>query len=455
MTTPSAPSRGLYKAARTGVASSRMAQPPAEIANTDALDAVFGPGACASPEKAADEILDFAALAAEANARQDATAPTLAAAEPAAQPDEMQPPAAASAVGASSSFFSRMKKLVGADAPAAAPAAQEPPAASAPAPAVAPATPSPLQRLVKVASGDGDMKRHMASAKVLTPLVASVSFAPGSAASPAERTRALTDAMRAALEVSRRAAAAYEASAGVPVKEWVIGQLMQTASVEIARQVRHQGAPLSGEQVQAFAQSLAAMVEEQQGLVAELVLSAGSDAYEPCRTVNDAHSRMVITLSSCAWKAYDWVKHECLSMDPRGEHPSRFFTYGLPEERVVHEILRAASDQACAFIANVQNSDMRVAHLQASTNRFIELIGSEYVTRTRKVMNWIGQEGLTNAQALERSRLACAKFLPETLPKIIEHARSLFVFIESEAANIADGLNENLNELPAEHVRQH
>ena len=82
--------------------------------------------------------------------------------------------------------------------------------------------------------------------------------------------------------------------------------------------------------------------------------------------------------------------------------------------------------------------------MQNSINRFTNLIGSEYVTRTRAIMNWIGEPGLPATEAVARRRQVCERFPTETLPRIVEYARSTFVYIENGAAQVADGLYDAL-----------
>jgi len=45
---------------------------------------------------------------------------------------------------------------------------------------------------------------------------------------------------------------------------------------------------------------------------------------------------------------------------------------------------------------------------------------------------------------MERRRQACERFTTETLPRVLEHARSTFVYIENGAAQVADGIYDNM-----------
>ena len=69
-------------------------------------------------------------------------------------------------------------------------------------------------------------------------------------------------------------------------------------------------------------------------------------------------------------------------------------------------------------------------------------------------MNWIGEKGLTPQQALARSRQACERFPSETLPRVLEQARSTFRYIEHGAAQVADGIYDTLLNEPINEQRQ-
>jgi hypothetical protein len=418
-------SPGLLKAARTGVARSRTAT-PAALADTSALDAVFGAGAPALPVAESPAPVNHP-HAEEATSRQ---------------------------VDGASDLFGRMTQRFGAregERPAAASAPRDESANPTGASGTSTSASTLIDRMVKVAdNGDGSLKKAMAGAKVLTPLVAAMSFAPGSERPGGERSAALTTTLVQTLRAAEGISAEYERVAGKPVPQWIRTQLMTAIAEQIAKRIEKQRAPLSEGQMASFIEGLELISREHAGVLAQVVENACNDAYQPCVTKNDARDRLSVTLASCAWKMYDWVTHDCLSMDKRGEHPSRFFSYGLEVDNIVQELLRAAVDQASAFVVNPNDPDLRIAHLQNSINRFTNLIGSEYVTRTRAIMNRIGENGLSPREVNERSRQACDRFGTETLPRILEYARSVFVYIENGAAQVADGfydqlLNEPIN----------
>lgn len=441
----------LMKAARSGTAKSRQATPPM-ASNTAALDAIFGASGASSGTAEPVESL---------------------------QADDVQPQqivvadgeGQASKAAAPGDIFSRFARFSGhgsghgaANVGGTGAAARERPLEPAE-PSVADAGTKPaegapagsgklMERLVSLTdNGDGALKKAMAGAKVLTPLVAAVAFAPGSASPAADRRAALTATLVATQTIAENVAGAYEGVTGKVVPQWIKTQLMAAVAEQIAKRIEKQRSPLTEDQIQAFSDDLSLISREQAGLLKEVVESACNDAYRPCKSKDDARSRLSVTMASCAWRMFDWVCHERLSIDPKGEHPSRFFSYGLDADRIVQDLLRSAVDQASAFIVNPEDPDLRVAHLQNSINRFTNLIGAEYVTRTRAIMNWIGEDGLTAQDAQARSRQACERFAIDTLPRILEHARSTFAYIENGAAQVADGFYETLlNEPINDHV---
>lgn len=433
----------ILKAARSGVAKSRPATPPG-ASDTSALDAVFASGSGGTSDA------DPLAVAAEPEAV-------------AAGPEQIiMPNAPTSGAG---DIFSRLSRFSGKDAQSvdrAGPSSvghrdgQEAGVAPVPAPAAQPGGgQGPAQnifdRIARVSDdGGASLKKTMAGAKVLTPLVAAVSFAPGSARPAQERRAALAATLIATERVAEAVANSFTRSAGKQVPQWIKTQLMVAVGEQVAKRVEKRRAALTDAEIQAFAEDLSLISSEYAGLLREVVEGACNDAYQRCETKDDARSRLSVTFASCSWKMYDWVTHECLSMDPKGEHPSCFFTFGQRADEIVQELLRAAVDQASAFVVNPEDSDMRVSHMRNSINRFTNLIGSEYVTRTRAIMNWIGEKGISPAEVQARRRQACERFPTETLPRIVEYARSTFVYIEIGAAQVADGmydalLNEPIN----------
>lgn len=405
----------LMKAARSGVARSRPAIPPGAVGDTSALAAAFG----AVPSESASEL--------PAPAAEAPLAPG---------PEQIQVPATAAAPAPAADIFARLKRF------------SAPESASVPAPAAGEAEGNIIERVVRAADGGASVKKAMAGAKVLTPLVASIAFAPGSHKPEADRRRMLTRLLVATQRIGSAVADEHAARTGKPVPQWIVTQLMTAVAEQIGKQVEKKKDALSEDEVHAFGEGLRLLAAEHLNSLRDVVESAAHDVYEPCQSVDDARSRLAVTVASCAWRMNDWVTHESLSLDPRGERPTRFFTYGQRVDEIVDQLLRTAVDLASSFVVDVRSADLRVAHLQASVNRFTQLVGAEYVTRTRAIMNWIADKSISDEEYAARQRLAIQRFPSETLPKITEWARSYFVYIEQQAAEVADGLHETLSTEP-------
>lgn len=275
--------------------------------------------------------------------------------------------------------------------------------------------------------GVNETKRSMAAAKVLTPLVASISFNPGFDGSQAERTQTLTALLKEVHTTAQQTALKISEAFGRDVPQWMVTQLMQALSEAVASQWQRSGTLQSS----VLSDAMKVIFRDPENL-SELIENASQAAYQEVKSFDVARDRVTTSTVSAAWRIYDWVTHPQLAVDPRGISPSVFFTYGMEPMDLVNKILTRCVDEARAFLLEIGDPDLRVAHLQASIARMSALVGAEYVTQTRHVMSWIAEEATPELQD-ERRALAQSQLETRILPHVFEWARQNFIRIEDGA----------------------
>lgn len=282
------------------------------------------------------------------------------------------------------------------------------------------------------------MKQSMAAAKVLTPLVAAVSFAPGSDSPGAKKSKALSDMLVGVHHVARETAEAISDQIGKDVPSWMVTQLMQGLSVAIATHwQRGEGADMAG-----LAENMRQIFSKESGDLAELVRGASEDAYVEVDHPDIARFRISVSSANAAWSIYDWVTHPKLQIAEEGDSPSRFFSYGQPLHELVTKILTRVVNECRGLVAQVESADLRTAHMQSAIARMSNLVGSEYVTQTRRVMDWIRDPSISEDAYKDRYASAERELDDKLLPQIIEYARVNFLRIEQGAFRAIEELYE-------------
>lgn len=282
------------------------------------------------------------------------------------------------------------------------------------------------------------MKQNMAAAKVLTPLVAAVSFAPGSDSPGAKKSKALSDMLVGVHHVARETAEAISEQIGKDVPSWMVTQLMQGLSVAIATHwQRGEGADMAG-----LAENMRQIFGKESGELAELVRGASEDAYVEVDHPDIARFRISVSSANAAWSIYDWVTHPKLQIAEEGDSPSRFFSYGQPLHELVTKILTRVVNECRGLVAQVESADLRTAHMQSAIARMSNLVGSEYVTQTRRVMDWIRDPSISEEAYKERYASAERELDGKLLPQIFEYARVNFLRIEQGAFRAIEELYE-------------
>ena len=281
-------------------------------------------------------------------------------------------------------------------------------------------------------------RKSMSAAKVLAPLVAAVSFHPGSAASSAERSTNLTELLLSVHQNAYQTAEGISDALKEDVPAWMVTQLMQSYAQIMGRRWERLGNVDPHSLGRAMVEVLGAGSKQ----VADLIRGASEDAYIEVNGPDVARYRVAVSVTNAAWTLYDWVTHERLSVDAAGEMPSEFYTYGLETSQIVNRLLVRCVDECRALVIQTDSADLRTSHMQSSINRMSQLVGAEYVAQTRQVMNWIGEEGISATEFTSRLNSAAAELDSRILPHIFEWARVNFLRIEQGAFNAIERLDE-------------
>lgn len=286
-----------------------------------------------------------------------------------------------------------------------------------------------------------DIRKSMAAAKVLTPLVAAVSFAPGNASAGADKSKSLQEMLVGVHRCAVSTAEAISESMQKDVPSWMVTQLMQSMSQAVSRRWEHgQGADMD-----ALAANMKSLFGAHGPEIDSLVQGASEDAYVEVNHPDIARFRISVSAANAAWTLFDWVTHPRLSLDDKGDMPSRFFTFNQAPSVLVNKMLVRCVNECRALVAQVESTDLRTAHMQSSIARMSNLIGAEYVTRTRHVMNWIGDQAITDEEYQDRLDASVRELDTRMLPEIYEYARVTFLRVEQSSFRTIEDLNEKTN----------
>ncbi len=281
-------------------------------------------------------------------------------------------------------------------------------------------------------------RKSMSAAKVLAPLVAAVSFRPGSAANSKGRSAALAELLVGVHQNATQTAEGISQALREDVPSWMVTQLMQSYAGIMARRWERVGCV----DPNALGQAMAELLGSDSGQIAALIQGASEDAYVEVTGPDVARYRIAVSVTNAAWSLFDWVTHERLSVTPGGDMPSEFFTYGLEVSEIVNRLLVRCVDECRALVIQNDSADLRTAHMQSSIHRMSQLVGAEYVTQTRQIMDWIGEEGLSDQEFSARLTSAAAELDSRILPHIFEWARVNFLRIEQGAFKAIEQLGE-------------
>jgi hypothetical protein len=279
-------------------------------------------------------------------------------------------------------------------------------------------------------------RQAMSAAKVVAPLVAAVSFKPGKNGSPKEMAQSLTTMMVAVHRSSTRIAERWSQQYGKDVPAWTVSQLMQSMAEVVAQRWERAGTA----DVEQLTELMCGLLTDQDGDVTRMLIEAADYAYVEASSPDVAANRLAVSTAGAGWTLYDWVTRDQLSTGD-----GYTYSYDLEPSEVVSRMLRHCVSFCRSMPLNVSNADMRVAHMQASVRRMANLMGAEYVASTRTVMNWIGQEDISDEEFAARKHAAAKQFETHILPHVFEFASRNFLRVERGAFTAIEDLNEKQN----------
>jgi hypothetical protein len=288
--------------------------------------------------------------------------------------------------------------------------------------------PSPFAAL----AAESSSRRNLNALKVLARLVAAIARRPGSNAPQALKAESLAQlitkvqqsAQRLALSVAPLdahrgwvRASAFEAAASIVASQWESDPYGETAPLEI--------------QIEAL-EAVFELARDNSALNAALE-DFSHDAYAQATDETIAASRVELSTRLAAWDLYGHVTSPVL-----GQGTYRF-TYGKKPAEVVALLMPHAVSIARESQARYVTLDVVTTHFQACIRRCADLLGAEYVSRTRALMNYIAQDGITDQEYQQRHAVGCRGLEETILPAVVDSARQNFLAIEALAGR---GLEE-------------
>ena len=285
----------------------------------------------------------------------------------------------------------------------------------------------------------------MSAVKALTPLVAAISFKPGSNVELAAKSSALAELVRkvqlATTDVTM-AMGPYFANS-----DWARGRVMVTMAEVAAKQwekhgrvdIQDIGGCMSG-----------AFRNPSPELLSALQSFENSDQYVEANNEQIAKARLATTVCAAAWEIHDWVTHEKLQVQDMPSSisgqtltaPSRVFSYDLQVGEVVEVLLSRVIDEARGFELQIQDADMRLAHLQGTIRRLTQIVGAEYVTQTSSIQQWVSAAP-DESEYDRRRNQAREQFVSDVVPRVMEWAHQNFASVEHRAQRMLDVLKQD------------
>lgn len=290
---------------------------------------------------------------------------------------------------------------------------------------------SPFERLVPETSrrSTTSARHDIHAIKVLARLVMAIARKPGSGVPDAVKSRSLAGLLRATRSAASRLAVGVAPT--VAHHSWVQAHAQEGAATIVAGQwERDEGDELKPVDAQLEELEEVFRQSEEQPELRAAIDDLGSARYVEATTPEIAEARVTLSLRLACWDLYSAVHHPCL-----GSATSRY-TYDRPAAEIVARL--APEILAIARDANIRidSLDTRTTHLQGSLRRIADLMGAEYVTRTRQLMNWIAEKDISDAEFLARRASARDQFDDKIAPDLIEWTRRNFLAVESMATQL-------------------
>lgn len=277
----------------------------------------------------------------------------------------------------------------------------------------------------------GNARRDIHATKVVARLVAAIARKPGSGVPNAVKSHHLAGLLKSVRDASLRLAAFVapnDANRG-----WVQAAATESALTLVAsqweRDAHEEVRPVEA-QLDAI-EDVFRMARDDETL-AGVIDDLGQARYTQAVTAEIAQARVLLSARLAAWDLYSSVMHPLL-----GQGTFRY-TYGKTSGEVVGRLMPELYAIARDNVIRTDSLDLRTSHMQGSLRRLSDLLGAEYVTRTRAIMNWIAEDGLPEAQYRDRFDRAKEQFEARVVPELIDWTRRNFVAVESMALRLME-----------------
>lgn len=278
-------------------------------------------------------------------------------------------------------------------------------------------------------------RRDMNAAKVLTRLVMAIVRKPGSGVPDGVKSKALAGLLR-----ETRGAAERLVSSIAPLdanKGWIMAAAQEAAATMVAS--RWESDPSTEpqpiiEHIEVL-ESVFHLAEEDAGLRATLD-DLGASRYVESTDPTIASARVELSARMAFWDLLGWVNHPSL-----GAGIERY-TYDRPATQIVEMLAPDLVSIAREGNIRIDSLDLRTTHMQSSLRRLADLMGAEYVARTRQLMNWIAEEGISDDVHQDRRAEAKAQFETRVLPDLVDWTRRNFMAVESMAARYSEDIDD-------------
>lgn len=272
----------------------------------------------------------------------------------------------------------------------------------------------------------------IAAAKVLTPLVAAISVQNGYGHAASVKAAVLRDMILSVKKATSDVILPISpyAAASKPLRS----QLMQAISAVMAKRWVESGEADLGEFVSVF-QDMIALADDD---FAVILNDLAQDSYVKASDEDSAKGRLFITLSECIWRMVDHIQSDRLRVQVDDRNQKWYFMYDQEPSTLATSITESVLQEVRALQPNISDADVRITYLQSSLRRLTDLVGAEYVSVTRKLMNWMAAEGVSDQDFQARKQDISSRFHSEVLPQILESARKNYIAIEQSARRMVD-----------------
>lgn len=272
----------------------------------------------------------------------------------------------------------------------------------------------------------------VAAAKVLTPLVAAVALQPEAPSKLSVKAAALKEmivSVKKATDEVILATAPYQSPSAS-----VRSQLMQSVAQIMANRWAKSGV----DEMALFAETYREFLSLVDDELAEAINGMAQSRYVEVTSVDVAKERLFVTVSESNWRMLDHVQNDALKLVTEDESRLWYFTFDRPAADVAALLMDSVIASVRASQPVISSEDMRIAHLQSAIKRMTDLVGAEYVFVTRKLMNWMSEPGLSEAEFIQRKDTVVGQFEDEIVPKVIDVAKSNYAAIDQNARRMLE-----------------